>query len=309
VSAQERPSDEIAPALHEEISHLPEHYRLPVVLCYLHGKTNEEAAQLLGCATGTVFSRLARARERLRDRLKRRGLPISMGLLAAALTALPEETQAAVPPELLSATVENAVGSPHGHAPTSSARVKALADAGGRGSSLLWPGAIVGLLVAVLPTLYFAAPRTPGNGSGNTSTNTAKAEVNALSPAERLAADMRERLQGDWLLTRMNHFGVEIGFVDQVVVTFERDRFTMPGPGDFHGIFRLDAEKDPIRIDWTLDNKAVLHGIIEIQGDSLAMSFTEKLVQGGVYQPLPDPPADFQTGPQKWLMEFSPRKP
>jgi uncharacterized protein (TIGR03067 family) len=201
------------------------------------------------------------------------------------------------------------VGSPQGLARTNSGRVQALANSGSRGSSLLWPAAIAALLVAGAPTLYFAAPRRPGSGSGNASNNTANAEVTALSPAERLAADMRKRLQGDWLITRMNHFdGGEIVFVDQVVVTFERDRFTMPGDGDFHGTFRLDAEKDPIRIDWALDNKAVLHGIIKFQGDTLAMSFSEERV-GNVYRPLPDPPADFQTGPQRWLMEFSPHKP
>jgi DNA-directed RNA polymerase specialized sigma24 family protein len=40
------------------------------VLCYLQGQTNEEAARQLGCAPGTVFSRLARARDRLRSRLE-----------------------------------------------------------------------------------------------------------------------------------------------------------------------------------------------------------------------------------------------
>jgi RNA polymerase sigma factor (sigma-70 family) len=308
-SAQERPSDERAPFLHEEISRLPEHYRLPVVLCYLHGKTNEEAAQLLGCATGTVFSRLARARERLRDRLKRRGLPISLGLLAAALTALPEETQSAVPPDLLSATVEHAVGSPHGQAQTNSTRVQALADAGGRGSLLLWPGAIAALLVAVLSTLYFAAPSRPGSGGGTASNNTAKAEVNALSVAKRLEAEMSERLQGDWLLKRMNHGGFEFAGVNQVGVTFERDRLTLHGAPGFTGTYRLDGEKDPIRIDWTLENGAILHGIIAIQADTLAMSFTEKRVQGNVFQPLPDPPADFQPGPDNWLMTASLRNP
>jgi hypothetical protein len=45
-----------------------------VVLCDLDGRTHEEAARHLGCPVGTVKSRLARGRERLRDRLTRRGL-------------------------------------------------------------------------------------------------------------------------------------------------------------------------------------------------------------------------------------------
>jgi RNA polymerase sigma factor (sigma-70 family) len=57
---------DLGPILYEEIGRLPDKYRIPFVLCYLEGKTNEQAAQQLGCPPGTVFSRLARARERLR---------------------------------------------------------------------------------------------------------------------------------------------------------------------------------------------------------------------------------------------------
>src|SRR5262249_51745104 len=58
----------------EEVGRLPAKYREAVVLCYLQGWTNEEAARRLGCPKGTVLSRLARARDRLRRRLERRGL-------------------------------------------------------------------------------------------------------------------------------------------------------------------------------------------------------------------------------------------
>ena len=45
----------------------------PVVLCYLEGLTHEQAADRLGWPVGTVRGRLARARDRLRGRLTRRG--------------------------------------------------------------------------------------------------------------------------------------------------------------------------------------------------------------------------------------------
>jgi RNA polymerase sigma factor (sigma-70 family) len=70
------------PELHEEIARLPDRYREPVVLCYLEGLSTEAAAARLGCPRGTVLSRLSRARERLRARLVRRGLPTA--ILAAA---------------------------------------------------------------------------------------------------------------------------------------------------------------------------------------------------------------------------------
>ena len=66
--------DDLGPALHEEIGRLPEAYRTAVVLCDLEGLTQDQAAQRLGCPSGTVRSRLARGRGRLRARLIRRGL-------------------------------------------------------------------------------------------------------------------------------------------------------------------------------------------------------------------------------------------
>ncbi len=60
-------------AIHDEVARLPEKYRAPVVLCYLEGQTYEETARRLGCPVGTVRVRLSRARDRLRDRLQRRG--------------------------------------------------------------------------------------------------------------------------------------------------------------------------------------------------------------------------------------------
>jgi RND family efflux transporter MFP subunit len=67
-------NQELRRVLDQEIGRLPERFRAAVVLCYLEGKSVDEAAVLLGCPRGTVASRLARARERLRVRLVGRGL-------------------------------------------------------------------------------------------------------------------------------------------------------------------------------------------------------------------------------------------
>jgi RNA polymerase sigma factor (sigma-70 family) len=82
------------PELYEELGRLPERFWLPIALCHLEGLTYEQAAQRLGCPVRTVQSRLARARERLRDRLARRGVAPAIAALTIALT--PDATSAAV---------------------------------------------------------------------------------------------------------------------------------------------------------------------------------------------------------------------
>jgi len=81
---------ELRSVLDEEIGRLPEKFRAPIVLCYLEGLTHEEAALRLRCPVGTVRSRMASARDRLRRRLDRRGLaPAGLSVAPRALTAVP----------------------------------------------------------------------------------------------------------------------------------------------------------------------------------------------------------------------------
>jgi RNA polymerase sigma factor (sigma-70 family) len=84
--SQEAAWNELRPVLHAEVERLPEKYRIPVILSYLEGKTNEEVAELLEWPVGTVKGRLSRARELLRSRLMRRGLSLAAAFLVTSLS-------------------------------------------------------------------------------------------------------------------------------------------------------------------------------------------------------------------------------
>jgi RNA polymerase sigma-70 factor, ECF subfamily len=65
---------ELQAALGRLVAELPEEFRTVVVMRDMQGLSYEEIAAALGCSDGTVKSRLARGRARLRDKLKREGL-------------------------------------------------------------------------------------------------------------------------------------------------------------------------------------------------------------------------------------------
>jgi RNA polymerase sigma factor (sigma-70 family) len=97
---------ELRQILHEEIDRLPERLRQPVLLCYLDGRTNLEAARMLDFPPSTIKARLGRAREILRDRLGRRGLALSAMLLILLLSGTAKAET--LPAALSTRTVEAA---------------------------------------------------------------------------------------------------------------------------------------------------------------------------------------------------------
>ncbi|HZY84352.1 MAG TPA: sigma-70 family RNA polymerase sigma factor [Gemmataceae bacterium] len=147
---------DLRPVLDEEVNRLLEKYRAAVVLCYLEGLTDAEAARRLACPRGTVHSRLARARQRLQLGLSRRGVGLPAGLLAAALAA--HAAPAAAPAPLIESAVQSSLS--FGRAGVSAAlTASAVALAQGALRSMLMTK--LKLAVAVLLTLGLA-----GTGAG-----------------------------------------------------------------------------------------------------------------------------------------------
>ena len=96
---------DLRPVIDKEIARLPEKYRMPLILCYLSGLTTEAAAQQLGIPRGTVLSRLAWARQRLRDRLSLRGVTLSTALIATLMAS----DKASVSAALVNASIRAAI--------------------------------------------------------------------------------------------------------------------------------------------------------------------------------------------------------
>ena len=129
--------------LHEEVTRLPAKHRAAVVLCYFEGLTHDQAAASLRWPVGTVRGYLARARDRLRTRLIRRGV-----VPAVAVACLEARASAAVPPLLMIQRVLR--GIPHFSAgPAAAARVS-----------------LAGRLVVSADQAIPAGGGSPGPGSG-----------------------------------------------------------------------------------------------------------------------------------------------
>src|SRR5262249_24200962 len=105
--------------LDDELSRLPDKYRVVLVLCDLEGKTRNEAAGQLGVPAGTVAGRLARARTMLARRFARRGLAVSGGALAALVAQ--QAAAASLPANVVSRAIHAASQVAAGKAATTGA--------------------------------------------------------------------------------------------------------------------------------------------------------------------------------------------
>jgi RNA polymerase sigma factor (sigma-70 family) len=119
---------ELRGILDSELGALPEKWRLPLVVCYLEGRTQDEAARQLGWSERTLRRRLEEARTALARRLSRRGVVVPAALSAILFSDC--VASASLPARLVGSTIEAAARIAAGQAGTAivSAKVSALAE-------------------------------------------------------------------------------------------------------------------------------------------------------------------------------------
>jgi RNA polymerase sigma factor (sigma-70 family) len=296
---------ELRPVLHQEIAQLPERYRLPVVLCYLEGKTNKEAAELLGWPQGTVVSNLSRARVRLRVRLTRRGLALTSGLMTAVLAE--NTARAVVSSPLAARTVTAAVAFAGGSATIGGIGPPVLKYAESLlRSMLLAKIKLAGVILLATATLGAAAAmviqqvRTPDRREISSVPPPEKPPQMRAAPSVPASSPTRtdmDCLEGAWVVESAEQQGQAIVVLQGRRLVFTGSRFQWnPGQSEVPGIlpsaglegdFRLEPAA-PRRIDLWRRNWR-LHGIYNVDDTSLTLCLGEANTA--------DRPAEFTTQP------------
>jgi RNA polymerase sigma factor (sigma-70 family) len=249
--------------LDEELGRLAPKYRAPLVMVYLEGKMIEEVAQLLGCPKGTVLSRLARGRDRLRARLIRRGVALSAGVMVGVL--LERVAPAAVPAALAEGTVKAAALAAAGKAAAGAipATVAALTKGALRSMLLsklkVVAAVVLALTAAVVGTVVWARP----------------APADKPAAAKEDAVKDQQKILGTWAYVSVEVKGEkrpEEEVKEAKLIFAPEGKFTAMSKGkEMGGTYKLDPAKKPKEITTTNDDGKTHLGIYELDGDTLTI--------------------------------------
>jgi RNA polymerase sigma factor (sigma-70 family) len=275
---------ELRPLLDEELARLPDKYRAPLVLCYLQGKTRDEAAQQLGWTQGMVKGRLERGRDLLRSRLARRGLTLSAALLVPSMA--PPALPAAGFTALMDTTVNVAMSIAAGQAPAIGALS---ASAAGLAEGVLKTMLITRLQI-VTAAIVAVSIIAGGTGwlthqalahkSDEPKRGTEAKSVPADAP--RSAKD-EDAIQGTWYVVRGDFNGNRLPPEDLQVMkmAIEGNRISLDIAGEKNErvTFKLDPSKKPKAMIVTVTEgaeKKSITWIYDLEGKRLTICGTEK---------------------------------
>ena len=152
----EEPSwQDIQSFVDEAIAELPDDLRMPIVQHFLQGKTQGGAARTLGVSRSAISRRIQRGTDRIRKSLKKRGIPITTGSLAALMAANLAE---AAPVSLIAALGKLALAGT-GKAVGGAAATSVVAV----GGVVLIKKLVIGVAVVIVGaiTLWALKPETP----------------------------------------------------------------------------------------------------------------------------------------------------
>lgn len=269
----------------EELLRLPDAPRAAVVLCHLEGKTQEEAARLLGWSKGTLRRRLDKGREILRRRLAARGLapataltatifadgttPASVSPILAEATMRMALSTSAAPPAI-AALVEGGIGFfGLGNTKAATTIVLLLSLLSGMG---LW--ACSGLTVS---TPQRSASANPPDAKASAQ-RPAKADKDALILCGRVLGPDKKPIAGAKLYLAGGVRGQESGARKQSDAAV-----VQRGTTDADGRFRLELSRKEARFDRPVPLLAVADGFglnwIDLGRKEAAKEFTLRLVK------------------------------
>ena len=269
-------SNEVHNTVQEEISKLPEKYRIAVLACYAAGVSTADAANHLGWPKGTLLTRLAWARKRLQSRLAKRGVTLSGSIASVLAGQASSAVDAILICQITSAGLAMALGDPIAKYLVSD-RVTKLMEGTVRTMLVTKMRLVLGIgfLAATLLGLGLgrftlgSADAAPGDKKAPTPNAPLMVAENGLSPSKNPRPQSDTEIakvepanpgQGNDLVIRrpLGSFTREIPLFGKATVTFTEDRIHL------QATVRIEKESFTVTADadYTMNRESVVYGII-----------------------------------------------
>ncbi|HLN28182.1 MAG TPA: sigma-70 family RNA polymerase sigma factor [Gemmataceae bacterium] len=276
--------DELKPVLDQELSRLPDKYRVPIVLCDLEGKSHQEAAKQLGWPQGTLSGRLSRARALLAKRLTRHGPALSVGSLAAALSQ--NAASACLPTSLANSTVKAAILYAAGQtALTTMVSPKVAALVEGVLKAMLLSKLVIATSVLAVAVIGVGAGSLVLRTQAGEESPTGKVlekEAHASNTDPQAKTD-EDHMQGTWVIVKFEQSNVglpksvqELLKSGELRVIISGDAMTFPGWKGGVWNIKLDETVNPHRMTLRMTQDATVPAIYELHGDELKICYGQK---------------------------------